>query len=239
MDWSSASVLLVSADESLRAGVVEDFAREHLAVRLAADGAEGLTTSEDDRFDLVIVSAVLPDTAGRDVCLALHRRSSVPIMVVSTVRSEEDLVATLAAGADAFVVNPSRRELLARCRALLRRCPPSVSRPETAPLEAGGVVMDRERHEVLVAGTPVALPRKEFQLLETLLANAGRVVSRETLMAQVWGPDYFGATKTLDVHIRRIRTKVEALGSLPRTITTVRGIGYRYEKDRPALARAS
>ena len=99
--------------------------------------------------------------------------------------------------------------------------------------------MDRERHEVLVAGTPVALPRKEFQLLETLLANAGRVVSRETLMAEVWGPDYFGATKTLDVHIRRIRTKVEALGNLHRTITTVRGIGYRYEKDRPPLARAS
>ena len=173
------------------------------------------------------------------MCLALRRRSSVPIIVVSTVRSEEDPVAALDAGADAFVVNPTQRELLARCRAVLRRCPPSLSRPETTPLEAGDVVMDRERHQVLVAGIPVALPRKEFQLLETLLANAGRVVSRDTLMAEVWGPDYFGATKTLDVHIRRIRTKVERLGSLPRTITTVRGVGYRYEKGRPALVRAS
>jgi two-component system response regulator RegX3 len=239
MDGSSASILLVSADRSLGAGVIEEFAREHLVVRVAVDGAEGLTMGGDDRFDLVVVSAALPDTSGRELCLALRRHSAVPIMVVSTVRSEDDLVAALEAGADAFVVNPSRRELLARCRAVLRRCPPSVSGPKTNPLAAGGVVMDRERHEVLVAGTPVALPRKEFQLLETLLANAGRVVSRDTLMAEVWGPDYFGATKTLDVHIRRIRTKVEAFGSLPRIITTVRGVGYRYEKDRPALARAS
>jgi two-component system response regulator RegX3 len=239
MDGSSASILLVSADRSFGAGVVEDFAREHLAVCVAGDGTEGLTMSGDGRFNLVIVSSALPDTSGRELCLALRRRSSVPIIVVSAVRSEEDLLAALEAGADAFVVNPSRRELLARCRALLRRCPPSVLRPKSTPLEAGRVVMDRERHEVFVAGTPVTLPRKEFQLLETLLANAGRVVSRDTLMAEVWGPDYFGATKTLDVHIRRIRTKVEALGSLPRAITTVRGIGYRYEKDRPPLAQAS
>ena len=169
----------------------------------------------------------------------LRRRSSVPILMVSTARSEGDLVVAFEAGADSFVVNPTCRELLARCRALLRRCPPALSRQEMTPLTVGEVVMDRESHHVTVGGIPVALPPKEFQLLETLLANAGRVVSRDALMAEVWGPDHFGGTKTLDVHIRRIRHRVESLGGDPGTITTVRGVGYRCERVRPALPRAS
>jgi two-component system response regulator RegX3 len=239
MDGSTAMVLLVSADRSLSADVVEEFTREHFTVQVAGDGVGGLKTSEDRPFDLVIVSSELPDVPGPTVCAQLRRRSSVPIIVVSTARSEEDLMVAFEAGADSFVVNPTRRELLARCRALLRRCPPSAARRERPALTVGEVVMDRESHQVTVGGVPVALPRKEFQLLETLLANAGRVVSRDALMTEVWGPDHFGATKTLDVHIRRIRHKVESVGTDRGTITTVRGVGYRYEKAPPALLLAS
>jgi len=234
-----ASVLLVSADRAQSTQIVDELSRDYLGVRVSDSGSDAVAAIHEDRFDLVILSFELPDGPVIDVCREVRRHSPVPILMVSQDRSENDLVLAFAAGADAFAVTPSLRELLARCRALLRRCPPSDRRPESTKLEVGDLVMDLERHEVLVRGKEVALALKEFQLLATLLANAGRVVSRDTLIAHVWGPDYFGDTKTLDVHIRRIRSKIESSGGPPQSITTIRGVGYRYEKDRAVLARAS
>jgi len=239
VDRSSSDVLLVSADRALVAGVLEDFTRDHFSVRVVADGAHAVVAIRETRFDLVILSTELPDGPGVRVCRELRHLSSVPVILVSAGRWDDVVVRGFEAGADAFALDPSRRELLARCRAVLRRCPPSARPPEEAQLSAGDVVLDLDRHEVFVGGTEVALTLKEFQLLTMLLANAGRVVSRESLITRVWGPDYFGDTKTLDVHIRRIRGKIERPGSPLRSITTVRGVGYRYEKEQPALAHAS
>jgi two-component system response regulator RegX3 len=168
--------------------------------------------------------------SGIDVCREIRTRSRVPIIMVTAKGAEIDTVVGLEVGADDYVTKPYRlRELVARMRAVLRRAPRDDEQEGTGEaIEVGDVALDPERHEVVVRGESVTLPLKEFELLELLLTNAGRVLTRETLIDRVWGPNYFGDTKTLDVHIKRLRSRIEADPSVPVLITTVRGVGYRF-----------
>ena len=181
--------------------------------------------------DLVLLDLMLPGLGGADVCRALRQRSNVPVIMLTAKDSEIDKVVGLEIGADDYVTKPySSRELLARINAVLRR----LSEPEEllpSTLEAGPVRMDVERHVVTVNGAPASLPLKEFELLEILLRNTGRVLTRMQLIDRVWGSDYVGDTKTLDVHVKRLRAKVEPDPASPRHIVTVRGLGYKFEAD--------
>jgi len=179
--------------------------------------------------DLLLLDLMLPGLAGTEVCREIRTRSSVPIIMLTAKDSEVDIVVGLELGADDYMTKPySTRELLARIRAVLRRRTEDVDEHESV-LEAGGVRMDVERHTVTVDGADVSMPLKEFELLELLLRNGGRVLTRGQLIDRVWGADYFGDTKTLDVHIKRIRSKIEKTPSQPKMLVTVRGLGYRFE----------
>jgi two-component system response regulator RegX3 len=182
----------------------------------------------------VLLDVMLPRLSGIDVCRELRTRSRTPIIMVTAKGGEIDTVVGLEVGADDYVTKPYRlRELVARMRAVLRRAPVREDSGESGEvLEVGDVRLDPERHEVYVRSSPVALPLKEFELLELLLANAGRVLTRETLIDRVWGPHYVGDTKTLDVHVKRLRSKIEDDPSSPRRITTIRGLGYKFEAAR-------
>jgi len=178
---------------------------------------------------------MLPKISGIDVCREIRRRSSVPIIMVTAKGGEIDTVVGLEVGADDYVTKPYRlRELVARMRAVLRRRANDAATYELSgdELQVGDVTLDPQRHEVTIRGDLVALPLKEFELLELLLANAGRVLPRETLIDRVWGSDYVGDTKTLDVHVKRLRAKVEADPSTPTRIVTIRGLGYKYDAPR-------
>jgi two-component system response regulator RegX3 len=204
-------------------------------VETAADGVEALERFDAVQPSLVLLDVMLPRVSGVDVCRQIRTRSRVPIIMVTARNAEIDAVVGLEVGADDYVTKPFRlRELIARVRAALRRVPvgtESSSGPDDL-LEIGDVRLDVARHEVAVRGDLVALPLKEFELLELLLANAGRVLTRDVLIDRIWGPNYFGDTKTLDVHVKRLRTKVEEDPGHPTHIVTVRGVGYRFEKPR-------
>jgi two-component system response regulator RegX3 len=209
--------------------------REGFRVTVARDGAEALDLFDAVRPDLVLLDVMLPKVSGIDVCRELRRRSSVPIIMVTAKGSEIDTVVGLEVGADDYVTKPYRlRELVARMRAVLRRRPAASSARAAAGevLEVGDVRLDPERHEVEIRGEDVRLPLKEFELLELLLINAGRVLPRDTLIDRVWGTDYVGDTKTLDVHVKRLRAKVEEDPALPTRIVTIRGLGYKYDTPR-------
>jgi two-component system response regulator RegX3 len=209
--------------------------REGFRVQVARDGAEALDVFDAVKPDLVLLDVMLPKISGIDVCRELRRRSSVPIIMVTAKGGEIDTVVGLEVGADDYVTKPYRlRELVARMRAVLRRRAGEGAGAAASgdELAVGDVALDPERHEVVIRGDVVALPLKEFELLELLLANAGRVLPRETLIDRVWGTDYVGDTKTLDVHIKRLRAKVEADPSTPTRIVTIRGLGYKYEVPR-------
>jgi two-component system response regulator RegX3 len=231
-----ATVLIVEDEESFVEALVVGLKREGFLVKVARDGAEAIDMFDVVRPDLLLLDVMLPKVSGIDVCREIRRRSRVPIIMVTAKASEIDTVVGLEVGADDYVTKPYRlRELVARMRAVLRRSP----REETIPmsgdaLEVGDVALDPERHEVFVRSAQVTLPLKEFELLELLLANAGRVLTREMLIDRIWGPNYYGDTKTLDVHIKRLRSKIEDNPSSPRRITTIRGLGYKYEA--PTLA---
>jgi two-component system response regulator RegX3 len=205
-------------------------------VRVARDGAEALELFDLVQPDLVLLDLMLPRLSGIDVCRQLRARSKVPIIMVTAKSSEIDTVVGLEVGADDYVSKPYRlRELVARIRVALRRgpsAPPGDGEEPAGGVEVGDVRLDAERHEVVIRGKDVALPLKEFELLELLLANAGRVLTRETLISRIWGHDYVGDTKTLDVHVKRLRSKVEDDPSSPRRIVTIRGLGYKYERPR-------
>ncbi|HEX2064441.1 MAG TPA: response regulator transcription factor [Acidimicrobiales bacterium] len=223
-------VLVVEDEESYLDALELGLEREGFHVDVARDGAEALERFELDRPDLVLLDLMLPKLSGIEVCRQLRRRSEVPIIMVTARREEIDTVLGLELGADDYVAKPFRmRELVARIRAVLRRAPKEAPVAAEEVLEVGSVRLDPDRHEVRIGGREVALPRKEFELLEFLLARAGRALTRETLISQVWGPDYVGDTKTLDVHIKRLRAKIEDDPSHPTRITTIRGVGYRYE----------
>ena len=203
--------------------------KEGYDVAVAETGPDGLAEFDKNGADLVLLDLMLPGLSGIDVCRALRQRSSVPVIMLTAKDSEIDKVVGLEIGADDYVTKPySSRELLARVKAVLRRlAEPEDLLPST--LEAGPVRMDVERHTVSVQGRSASLPLKEFELLEILLRNSGRVLTRMQLIDRVWGSDYVGDTKTLDVHIKRLRAKIEPDPANPVHIVTVRGLGYKFE----------
>ena len=223
----------VSFVDALRIGL----AREGFRVEVAVDGAEALERFATVQPDLVLLDVMLPRISGIDVCRQLRQISSVPIIMVTAKSSEIDTVVGLEVGADDYVTKPYRlRELVARIRAQLRRATvdrtDDLERPVVggSEIRVGSVVMDTDEHRVTVDERPVTMPLKEFELLRLLLVNAGRVLTRETLIDRVWGADYVGDTKTLDVHVKRLRAKVEPDPSNPVRIVTIRGLGYKYER---------
>ncbi|MBK9476914.1 MAG: response regulator transcription factor [Tetrasphaera sp.] len=222
-------ILLVEDEVSFSDPLAYLLTKEGYDVAVAATGPDALTQFDADGADLVLLDLMLPGLSGVDVCRALRQRSNVPVIMLTAKDSEIDKVVGLELGADDYVTKPySSRELLARIKAVLRR----LSEPEDllpAILEAGPVRMDVERHLVTVRGESVPLPLKEFELLEMLLRNSSRVLTRMQLIDRVWGSDYVGDTKTLDVHVKRLRAKIETDPANPRHITTVRGLGYKLE----------
>jgi two-component system response regulator RegX3 len=225
------TVLVVEDEESFVEALVVGLKREGFLVKVARDGVEGLDLFDQVRPDLVLLDVWLPRMSGIDVCRQLRSRSRVPIIMVTAKSSEIDTVVGLEVGADDYVTKPYRlRELVARMRAVLRRAPPTDDVSVSSDvIEVGDLRLDPERHEVHLRGSGVSLPLKEFELLELLMGNAGRVLTRETLIDRVWGPHYVGDTKTLDVHVKRLRAKIEDDPSRPTRITTIRGLGYKFE----------
>ena len=221
-------ILLVEDEESLADSVRYNLEREGFTVLVAGDGRRAVERFRTDRPALVILDLMLPELSGLDVCRMIRAESEVPIIMVTAKDSEADKVTGLELGADDYVTKPfSVRELTSRVRAHLRRSRMSSNGPVEI-LEAGPVQMDVGSHEVRIAGSLVAFPPKEFELLETFLRRKGRLLTREYLIEEVWGPDYFGDTKTLDVHVKRIRHKIEADPHQPAHLVTVRGLGYKY-----------
>ncbi|MFJ8688422.1 response regulator [Micromonospora wenchangensis] len=223
-------VLVVEDEESFSDALSYMLRKEGFEVSVAATGTSALTEFDRTGADIVLLDLMLPEMSGTEVCRQLRQRSHVPIIMVTARDSEIDKVVGLEIGADDYVTKPySPRELVARIRAVLRRQSPEVTESGAPTLAAGPVRMDIERHVVTVDGATVQLPLKEFELLELLLRNAGRVLTRGQLIDRVWGADYVGDTKTLDVHVKRLRSKIEPEPSAPRFIVTVRGLGYKFE----------
>ncbi|MGJ5591626.1 response regulator [Micrococcus lylae] len=222
-------ILIVEDEESFSDPLSYLLDKEGFEVSVAADGNAAMAEFERSGADLVLLDLMLPGMSGTEVCRQIRQRSNVPIIMLTAKDSEVDKVVGLELGADDYVTKPySSRELVARVRAVLRR----QGEPEelvTTTVGAGPVRMDIERHVVSVDGEPVSLPLKEFELLEMLLRNAGRVLTRGQLIDRVWGSDYVGDTKTLDVHVKRLRSKIEPDPSSPRHLVTVRGLGYKFE----------
>ena len=222
-------ILIVEDESSLSEPLAFLLGREGYDTTIAADGISAVAEFDRNGSDLILLDLMLPGMAGTEVCREIRSRSSVPIIMLTAKDSEVDIVVGLELGADDYVTKPySTRELLARIRAILRRRVEDDDDRELI-LEAGGVRMDVERHAVTVGGKDTPMPLKEFELLELLLRNSGRVLTRGQLIDRVWGADYFGDTKTLDVHIKRIRSKIESTPSEPTMLVTVRGLGYRFE----------
>jgi two-component system, OmpR family, response regulator RegX3 len=233
---TEATLLLVEDEESFIDALTVGLTREGFKVVVARDGAEALACFDEVAPDLVLLDVMLPKMSGLDVCRALRKKSNVPIIMVTARAGEIDTVVALEVGADDYVTKPYRlRELVARMRAVLRRGGRDEgSAVEVAAVEvragagAGDVAVDVERHEVTVRGQLVQLPLKEFDLLELLVANGGRVLPRDVILDRVWGSDYYGDTKTLDVHIKRLRQRIEPDPANPQRIVTIRGLGYKY-----------
>jgi two-component system response regulator RegX3 len=222
-------VLIVEDEESFADPLAFLLRKEGFTTAVAATGQDALEEFDRNGADIVLLDLMLPGMSGTDVCKALRTRSAVPVIMVTARDSEIDKVVGLELGADDYVTKPySARELIARVRAVLRRGGEGGGEADGV-LEAGTVRMDVERHVVSVKGTAVALPLKEFDLLEYLLRNVGRVLTRGQLIDRVWGADYVGDTKTLDVHVKRLRAKVEVDPGAPKHLVTVRGLGYKFE----------
>jgi two-component system response regulator RegX3 len=234
MDAPDTTILVVEDEEAFVEALTVGLKREGFRVQVARDGAEALAMFDAVDPDLVLLDVMLPKVSGIDVCRELRSRSRVPIIMVTAKAAEIDTVVGLEVGADDYVTKPYRlRELVARMRAVLRRSPLNGGAMVPADaLTVGDVSIDPEGHEVRIRGELVTLPLKEFELLALLVENAGRVLPRETLIDRVWGMDYVGDTKTLDVHIKRLRSKVEEDPSNPSRIVTIRGLGYKYELPR-------
>ncbi|MBE0010833.1 MULTISPECIES: response regulator transcription factor [unclassified Arthrobacter] len=222
-------ILMVEDEESFSDPLSYLLGKEGFEVSVVGDGNEAIVEFDRAGADLVLLDLQLPGQSGTEVCRQLRQRSSVPVIMLTAKDSEIDKVVGLELGADDYVTKPySSRELVARIRAVLRR----QAEPEeliSNTVQSGPVRMDIERHTVSVNGAPVVMPLKEFELLEMLLRNAGRVLTRGQLIDRVWGSDYVGDTKTLDVHVKRLRGKIEADPSNPSHLVTVRGLGYKYE----------
>jgi two-component system response regulator RegX3 len=222
-------ILIVEDEESFSDPLSFLLGKEGFEVEVVDNGLDAITEFDRNGADLVLLDLQLPGQSGTEVCRQLRQRSSVPVIMLTAKDSEIDKVVGLELGADDYVTKPySSRELVARVRAVLRR----QAEPEeliSNTVQGGPVRMDVERHVVSVSGAPVSLPLKEFELLEMLLRNSGRVLTRGQLIDRVWGSDYVGDTKTLDVHVKRLRSKIEPDPSNPRYLVTVRGLGYKFE----------
>jgi two-component system response regulator RegX3 len=235
MTTTSPTVLLVEDEEAFIEALTVGLRREGFDVEVARDGAEALDRFDEVRPDLVLLDVMLPTVSGIDVCRELRRRTDVPIIMVTAKAAEIDTVVGLEVGADDYVTKPYRlRELVARMRAVLRRRQGAGEIVEDGHevIRLDGIELDTDSHEVRVNEQVVNLPLKEFELLALLMENAGRVLPRATLIDRVWGSDYVGDTKTLDVHVKRIRSKIEDDPSSPSRIVTIRGLGYKYVASR-------
>lgn len=230
-------MLVVEDEPSFADALTLGLGREGFAVTVSSDGADALRRFDEVQPDIVLLDVMLPTISGIDVCRAIRAKSSVPIIMVSAKTEELDMVVGLEVGADDYVSKPYRfRELVARMRAVMRRTDESPSSPDAAnpeqpvdPITVEDITVDTDRHEVTVRGELISLPLKEFDLLTLLIENAGRVLPRDVIIERVWGSDYYGDTKTLDVHIKRLRSKVEADPKKPSRIVTIRGLGYKFE----------
>jgi two-component system response regulator RegX3 len=223
-------VLIVEDEESFADPLAFLLRKEGFTTAIATDGPQALEEFDRNGADIVLLDLMLPGMSGTDVCKKLRQRTSVPVIMVTARDSEIDKVVGLELGADDYVTKPySARELVARIRAVLRRGGESKDNDSSSVLTAGPVRMDVERHVVTVDGEEVSLPLKEFDLLEYLMRNVGRVLTRGQLIDRVWGADYVGDTKTLDVHVKRLRSKIEPDPGAPRYLVTVRGLGYKLE----------
>lgn len=244
-------VLIAEDEESFIDALIVGLERENFVVTIARDGASAIELFNEGDFDLVLLDIMLPKVSGLDVCRVIRAKSAVPIIMVTAKSTEIDTVVGLEIGADDYVAKPYRlRELISRIRAVLRRAAlnAEVGRAsgdnsqdlQTGPIQpiedhtitVGEVQLDPDRHECIVRNVEVKLPLKEFEILQLLLTNAGRVVTREVLIDRIWGYDYVGDTKTLDVHIKRLRARIEKDPTTPALITTIRGLGYRFETPR-------
>lgn len=220
-------LLLVEDEENLGEALAYQLEREGFQVERVTDGAEALERYRTAGADLVLLDLMLPGMSGEDLCREIRRTSSVPIIMLTARDTDVDKIVGLELGADDYVTKPfNTRELIARVRAVLRRT--DQEKAKNSALEGGGVRLDADRFEVVIRGEEVHLPRKEFELLEILMENAGRVLTRETLIDQVWGADYFGDTRTLDVHVKRLRSKIEENPHEPQHLITIRGLGYKF-----------
>jgi len=223
--------MVVDDEESLLEAIRYALSREGMEVVTARDGGQAVLDFERERPDLLVLDLMLPGLSGWDVCRRVRAFSQVPILMLTARDNEVDRVVGLEMGADDYVTKPfSLRELVARVRALLRRAGGQAqSQGNESVIEAAGIRLDQERHEVTVRGDTVNLPLKEFELLEILMENRNRVLTRQTLIDRVWGFDYVGDTKTLDVHVKRLRARLEEDRHQPKLIVTVRGVGYRFD----------
>ncbi len=233
---SIPTVLVVEDEESFVEALQVGLKREGFRVEVARDGQQALDMFDIVQPDVILLDVMLPKMSGIDVCRQLRKKTMTPIIMVTAKGAEIDTVVGLEVGADDYVTKPYRlRELTARMRAVMRRSPSERGGElSDATLSVGDVVLDPDQHEVVIRGEAQSLPLKEFELLHILLANAGRVLPRETLIDRVWGSDYVGDTKTLDVHIKRLRSKIEDDPGNPTRIITIRGLGYKYDKQRSA-----
>lgn len=231
---TNPTVLVVEDEESFIEALKVGLKREGFRVEVARDGMQALEMFDIVQPDVILLDVMLPRMSGIDVCRQLRKKTLTPIIMVTAKGAEIDTVVGLEVGADDYVTKPYRlRELVARMRAVLRRVPTERGGElSSSSLSVGDVALDPDQHEVVIRGETMTLPLKEFELLHLLLANAGRVLPRETLIDRVWGTDYVGDTKTLDVHIKRLRSKIEDDPSSPVRIVTIRGLGYKYEKPR-------
>jgi two-component system response regulator RegX3 len=234
MASGSRTILLVEDEVSISGPLADALRREGFETVVAGTAAEALEQAPRVKPDLVLLDLMLPDGSGYDVCRELRRHSEVPIVMLTARGEEADRIVGLELGADDYVVKPfSAREVIARIRAILRR---TTAQPQAAegPLEIDGLVLDPARRSVELDGAPVELSRKEFELLQRLMSDAGRVITRETLIADVWDMNWFGSTKTLDVHIAAVRRKLAAAaGQRTPQIVTLRGVGFRLDVPAP------
>ena len=223
-------VLVVEDEASFAEGLSYVLSRENFEVSVAIDGREALTLFDQVQPDIVLLDLMLPGISGSEVCRRIRSKSSTPIIMLTARDAEVDKVVGLELGADDYVTKPfSSRELVARMRAVMRRGSSETDEDSSLVLEAGPVTIDTERHTISVRGEPMVVPLKEFDLLEYLIRNAGRVLTRHQLIDRVWGADYVGDTKTLDVHIKRLRSRIEEKPAKPEHIITIRGLGYKFE----------
>ncbi len=235
MSTETPRILVVEDEESFVDALAIGLKREGFEVDVAMDGIEAMSIFESVKPDLILLDVMLPKLSGIDVCRRIRLHSNVPIIMVTAKSTELDTVVGLEVGADDYVSKPYRlRELVARIRAVIRRkvADEGANGEKTKVLKTGEVELNLDTYTVIVKGNSVKLPLKEFELLETLLLNAGKVVTRDMLIDTVWGGDYVGDTKTLDVHIKRLRNKIEVNPAVPELITTVRGVGYKFEVKR-------